>query len=228
MKKLPVVQPRLFSFQCPENVGAMPEANGGHYCGRCEKVVLDLGEATLPEAVATIRGAKKGTCVSYGVASDGRLLFKDRSRGAVAITVAAFLAACHGQPADSAHDGSASSAAASTGMTRGEVAPPLRPIPVGVPEPTDRLAGAPPVENYEVPEPTTPPAKWPSATDEPPRDPSPPVAPPSPPRPTHPRPHLRGRVASPPPPPTQHIAGEIPAPRPPSEPWTGTVATPDD
>lgn len=225
MKKLPVVQPRLFSFQCPENVGAMPEASGGHYCGRCEKVVLDLGEATLPEAVATIRGAKKGTCVSYGVATDGRLLFKDRSRGAVAITVAAFLAACHGQPADSAQGNLEPNHATLEGTTVGKIAPAE---PVG-PEfsPPERLAGAPPVENYEVPEPTTPPAKWPSASDEPPRDPPPPVAPPSPPRPTHPRPHLRGRVATPPPRP-QHIAGEIPVPPPAPEPWSGTIAHPDD
>jgi hypothetical protein len=97
---------RLFRFACPEKVEAMEPRAGGHHCATCRKVVLDLGRLTPAEAARTLREAPAGTCVSYDVAPDGKLLFRGPRRGAgpVVLGVAAFLAACANAPSSTSSD----------------------------------------------------------------------------------------------------------------------------
>ncbi len=162
----------------------MPARPEGHHCQSCKKTVVDMGQLTAEEALRIVRNASPSLCVSYRVAADGSLLFRasPRSRGTVAVALAAFLAACQsGVPLDASPGGR-------------DEEPPVQP---------SALATEPNLPAPNLPAPTSS-ARWPSAvstTVESPRTrPFPGV--PVPPRPAPPHP-----VKPPRPPLIQHLAG---------------------
>jgi hypothetical protein len=114
-RKLSVVAP-LLKFECPVSRDSMTPQGEGRYCGKCDKVVVDLSECTFQEAVARLqkRDPREGQlCVSYFVTEGGQLQFRDRAKGLMVVSVATFLAACRTAPAPSAEDASASALVAS-------------------------------------------------------------------------------------------------------------------
>lgn len=129
----------LFDFACDQDVTKMPQRGRGHHCAQCEKTVIDTSRLTPEQAVELARGARPGICVSYGFDQQKRLLFRGPAGAGVAVTLAAFLAAC--TPSSSSQDDSPADAISLDGTPVPDVEANLREAHV--------LAGEPPLQPAE-------------------------------------------------------------------------------